>query len=163
MNYWIIKSEPFKYSWQQMQEDGSTYWDGVRSYAARIFLNEMKKGDLCLFYHSNEGKEIVGITRVIKESYQDPTTDDERWVAVDVEAVCSLNEPVTLAQLKADDLLKDIVSRHNADCFAVLVDHGSHVAMSTVKFVEHGCHACAPRYVDHTLCVVFEVFGGNVG
>jgi predicted RNA-binding protein with PUA-like domain len=108
MNYWVIKSEPFKYSWQQMTEDGTTYWDGVRSYAARIFMYDMKIGDYALFYHSNEGKEIVGITQVVKEHYQDPTTDDDRWVAVDVKAVCSLTTPITLAQLKADDLLKEM-------------------------------------------------------
>ncbi len=108
MNYWLIKSEPFKYSWQQMLDDGTTYWDGVRSYAARIFLREMKIGDLCLFYHSNEGKEIVGITEVVKEQYQDPTTDDDRWVAVDVKAIKSLNRNITLAELKADDMLKEM-------------------------------------------------------
>ena len=108
VKYWLIKSEPFKYSWEQMTADGTTYWDGVRSYAARIFLYEMKKGDLCLFYHSNEGKEIVGICEVIKESYQDPTTDDDRWVAVDVKAVCPLHKPIDLASLKADPLLKDM-------------------------------------------------------
>ena len=103
MNYWLIKSEPYKYSWDQMVADGSTYWDGVRSYGARIQLRAMQNGDICLFYHSNEGKEIVGITRVIKEAYQDPTTDDDRWVAVDVEAIKPLNKSVTLAQIKADD------------------------------------------------------------
>lgn len=108
MKYWLIKSEPFKYSWDQMVSDGTTYWDGVRSYAARIFLYEMEEGDLCLFYHSNEGKEIVGITEVVKESYQDPTTDDERWVAVDVKAVKALNRPIPLSELKADELLKEM-------------------------------------------------------
>jgi predicted RNA-binding protein with PUA-like domain len=108
MNYWLIKSEPFKYSWSQMQEDGTTYWDGVRSYAARIFLKEMKASDLCLFYHSNEGKEIVGITKVVKEHYQDPTTEDDRWVAVDVEAVKSLSKPISLSTLKADATLKEM-------------------------------------------------------
>ena len=108
MKYWLIKSEPFKYSWDQMVEDGSTYWDGVRSYAARIFLNEMEVGDFCLFYHSNEGKEIVGITEVTKASYQDPTTDDERWVAVDVKAIKTLSQPIRLAQLKGDDILKEM-------------------------------------------------------
>ncbi|MFY0643662.1 MAG: EVE domain-containing protein [Bacteroidia bacterium] len=108
MNYWLIKSEPFKYSWDEMVNDKTTYWDGVRSYAARIFLYDMKVGDLCLFYHSNEGKEIVGITEVVKESYQDPTTDDERWVAVDVKAVKPLAQAVTLAELKADPLLKEM-------------------------------------------------------
>lgn len=108
MKYWLIKSEPFKYSWDQLVKDGSTYWDGVRSYAARIFLNEMKKGDLCLFYHSNEGLEIVGICRIIKEAYQDPTTDDERWVAVDVEAVQALSNPISLQELKDDSLLQQM-------------------------------------------------------
>ena len=108
MNYWLIKSEPYKYSWDQMVADGSTYWDGVRSYPARAHLKAMKNGDLCLFYHSNEGKEIVGITRVIKEAYQDPTTEDEKWVAVDVEVVKPLNSSVTLAQIKSNDTLANM-------------------------------------------------------
>jgi predicted RNA-binding protein with PUA-like domain len=108
MKYWLIKSEPFKYSWTQMMNDGSTYWDGVRSYAARIFLYEMELGDLCLFYHSNEGKEIVGICEVIKTSYQDPTTDDDRWVAVDVKAVKALSKSINLETLKADILLSNM-------------------------------------------------------
>lgn len=108
MNYWLIKSEPYKYSWDQMVADGSTYWDGVRSYPARVHLRAMKNGDLCLFYHSNEGKEIVGITRVIKEAYQDPTTDDEKWVAVDVEVVKPLNNSVTLAQIKSNYTLANM-------------------------------------------------------
>lgn len=105
MNYWLIKSEPFKYSWDQMVEDGSTYWDGVRSYPARIQLRAMKDGDICFFYHSNVGKEIVGLCRVIKEAYQDPTTDDEKWVAVDVQAIKPLKKTVTLAQIKANETL----------------------------------------------------------
>jgi predicted RNA-binding protein with PUA-like domain len=108
MNYWLIKSEPYKYSWDQMAVDGSTYWDGVRSYPARVHLRAMKNGDICLFYHSNEGKEIVGITRVIKEAYQDPTTEDEKWVAVDVEAIKPLNKSVTLAQIKSNDILANM-------------------------------------------------------
>jgi predicted RNA-binding protein with PUA-like domain len=108
MNYWLIKSEPYKYSWDKMQEDGETFWDGVRNYSARIFLREMKTGDLCFFYHSNEGKEIVGITEITKTAYQDPTTDDNRWVAVDVKYVKSLNKSITLAQLKEDELLKEM-------------------------------------------------------
>ena len=108
MNYWLIKSEPYKYSWDQMVADGSTYWDGVRSYPARVHLKAIKNGDLCLFYHSNEGKEIVGITRVIKEAYQDPTTEDEKWVAVDVEVVKPLNSSVTLAQIKSNDTLANM-------------------------------------------------------
>jgi predicted RNA-binding protein with PUA-like domain len=75
VNHWLIKSEPFKYSWSQFEKDQSTFWDGVRNFQARNNLRDMKKGDLCLFYHSNEGKEVVGIAEVIKEHYQDPTTD----------------------------------------------------------------------------------------
>ncbi|MDG2455767.1 MAG: EVE domain-containing protein [Bacteroidia bacterium] len=108
MNYWLIKSEPFKYSWDQMVEDNSTYWDGVRSYPARIQLRAMRDGDICFFYHSNVGKEIVGLCRVIKEAYQDPTTDDEKWVAVDVQTIKPLNKPVTLAQIKANENLANM-------------------------------------------------------
>jgi predicted RNA-binding protein with PUA-like domain len=108
MNYWLIKSEPFKYSWDQMVEDDSTYWDGVRSYPARIQLRAMRDGDICFFYHSNVGKEIVGLCRVIKEAYQDPTTDDEKWVAVDVQTIKPLNKNVTLAQIKANETLSNM-------------------------------------------------------
>ena len=103
--YWLIKSEPFKYSWDQFVEDGSTYWDGVRNYQARNNLKEMRKGDRALYYHSNEGKEVVGVAEVIKESYQDPTTDDERWVVVDLKPLKKLKRPVTLVQIKADPRL----------------------------------------------------------
>lgn len=102
MNYWLIKSEPFKYSWEQFEADNQTFWDGVRNYAARNNLRSMQKGDLALWYHSNEGLEIVGIAEVIKEAYQDPTTDDANWVAVDFKPYKKLNQPVALATLKAD-------------------------------------------------------------
>ena len=108
MNYWLIKSEPFKYSWDQFVKDGKTFWDGVRNYQARNNLREMKKGDLVLFYHSNEGKEVVGIAKVVDESYQDPTTDDTNWLVVDFSPVEPLKKPVTLAQIKADEKLKGI-------------------------------------------------------
>lgn len=108
MNYWLIKSEPFKYSWDELLADKSTYWDGVRNYAARLNLRAMKVGDHCLFYHSNKGLEIVGIAKVIKEAYQDPTTDDDRWVAVDVEALETLKRPVSLKEIKANDKLQDM-------------------------------------------------------
>lgn len=100
MNYWLVKSEPFKYSWEQFLKDGKTHWDGVRNYAARNNLQEMKKGDKVLFYHSNEGLCIVGIAEVAKESYPDPTIDDARWVAVDLKPVKTLKQPVTLADMK---------------------------------------------------------------
>ncbi len=108
MNYWLVKSEPFKYSWDDLVNDGSTYWDGVRNYQARNNLKAMKKGDLVLYYHSNEGKEVVGVAKVTKEFYQDPTTDDNRWVVVDVEPVNKLNKPVTLADIKQEPRLEDI-------------------------------------------------------
>ena len=82
MKYWLVKSEPYKYAWSDLQKDGWTYWDGVRNYQARNNLRAMQMGDQVLYYHSNEGMEIVGIARVIKEAYQDPTTDDERWSVV---------------------------------------------------------------------------------
>lgn len=108
MAYWLIKSEPFKYSWEQFEKDGQTFWDGVRNYAARNHLKAMKKGDLVFFYHSNEGTEIVGIAKVAKEAYQDPTTDDEAWVVVDFKPYKKLKKPVTLAQVKAEKQLADM-------------------------------------------------------
>lgn len=108
MKYWLVKSEPHKYSWEKFNEDGRTFWDGVRNYQARNNLREMKEGDLTLFYHSNEGKEVVGIAKIVREAYQDPTTDDTNWVVVELEPVEALKKPVTLAQIKADPMLKDI-------------------------------------------------------
>lgn len=108
MNYFLVKSEPDAYSWDQLNEDGSTFWDGVRNYQARNNLKAMKKGDLLLYYHSNIGKEVVGVARVIKEYYQDPTTDDDRWVAVDIEPVEALKNPVTLKAIKEDSFLQDM-------------------------------------------------------
>ena len=108
MNYFLVKSEPFKYSWEQFNKDGETFWDGVRNYQARNNLKAMKEGDLVLFYHSNEGKEVVGIAKVVKEFYQDPTTDDERWVVVDLSPVETFTVPVTLEAIKADPLLQDV-------------------------------------------------------
>lgn len=108
MNYFLVKSEPFKYSWSQFLKDKRTFWDGVRNYQARNNLKEMKEGDLVLFYHSNEGKEVVGIAKVVKEFYQDPTTEDPNWVVVDLAPVETLKKTVTLAQIKADAYLQDI-------------------------------------------------------
>jgi predicted RNA-binding protein with PUA-like domain len=108
MNYWLVKSEPGKYSWRQFLKDKRTFWDGVRNYQARNNLQAMKKGDQVLFYHSNEGLAVVGIARVVKEAYQDPTTADERWVAVDIEPVETLNTPVTLSEMKQEKRLQNI-------------------------------------------------------
>ena len=106
--HWLAKSEPDKYSWDQFVSDGSTYWDGVRNAQARNNLAAMRKGDAVLFYHSNEGREVVGVARVTREAYQDPTTDDARWVVVDLEPVAPLPKPVTLAAIKADAKLAEI-------------------------------------------------------
>ncbi len=108
MAYWLIKSEPFTYSWEQFVKDKETFWDGVRNYAARNNLKAMKKGDEVFFYHSNEGVEIVGIAKVTKVAYQDPTTDDERWVAVNFAPKKKLKKPVTLAQIKAEPKLANM-------------------------------------------------------
>lgn len=108
MKYWLVKSEPFKYSWDDFLKDGWTYWDGVRNYQARNNLQSMKTGDLVLYYHSNEGLEVVGIAEVIKEAYQDPTTDDGRWVAVDLKPQETFKNPVSLSEIKMDRRLKNI-------------------------------------------------------
>lgn len=108
MAYWLIKSEPFKYSWDQLIQDKRTFWDGVRNYGARNNLRAMKKGDLAFFYHSNEGVEIVGIVQIVKESYPDPTTDDPNWVVVDVKPHQKLKNPVTLAAVKAEKKLANM-------------------------------------------------------
>lgn len=106
-SYWLIKSEPSVYAFNQLKKDGETSWDGVRNFEARNNLRAMKKGDLAFFYHSNEGKEIVGIAKVVKEAYQDRTTDED-WSAVDFAPVKALAVPVTLAQAKADKLLSQM-------------------------------------------------------
>lgn len=105
MAYWLIKSEPFKYSWDQLVADKKTFWDGVRNYAARNNMKAMKKGDELFFYHSNEGLEIIGVAKVVKEFYQDPTTDEQAWVSVDVAPVRKLKKAVSLAQIKAEPRL----------------------------------------------------------
>lgn len=108
MNFWLIKSEPFKYSWQQFQKDQQTFWDGVRNYQARNNLMAMELGDLCLFYHSNEGKEVVGVAEVVKTHYPDPTTDETAWVVVDLKPSYQLKTPVSLSTMKSDPRLSSI-------------------------------------------------------
>ncbi len=108
MNYWLIKSEPFKYSWEQFEQEGLTMWDGVRNYGARNNLRSMKKGDLAFWYHSNEGMEIVGIAKVVKEAYQDPTTDNPAWLVVDFKPLKKLKVPVSLQVLKQDPRLTNM-------------------------------------------------------
>ncbi len=108
MQYWLIKSEPVKYSWEKFLKDKKTGWDGVRNYAARNNLRSMKKGDLAFFYHSNDGLNIVGIAKVVKEHYQDPTTEETAWLAVDFEPYKTLKTPVSLEEIKKDPLLKNM-------------------------------------------------------
>lgn len=108
MNYWLIKSEPFKYCWDEFVKDKVTHWDGVRNYLARNHLKAMKKGDRVFFYHSNEGLEIVGIAIVVKEFYQDPTTPEPAWVVVDLSPVKKLKKAVTLVQVKAEKSLQEM-------------------------------------------------------
>ena len=108
MAYWLLKSEPFKYSWDQLVKDKKTHWDGVRNYLARNHLKTMKKGNKIFFYHSNEGLEIVGIAKVVKEYYQDPTTPEPAWVVVDIAPVKKLKKAVTLTQVKAEKDLQEM-------------------------------------------------------
>jgi predicted RNA-binding protein with PUA-like domain len=108
MNYWLVKSEPFKYAFEQLLIDKKTCWDGVRNYGARNNLRAMEKGDLVLFYHSNEGLAIVGIAKVVKTHYQDPTSEDPNWLAVDLAPVRKLKHPVGLAQIKANKDLSNM-------------------------------------------------------
>jgi predicted RNA-binding protein with PUA-like domain len=108
MAYWLVKSEPSVYSWEQFVKEKETCWSGIRNYAARLHLRNMKKGDLVLYYHSNEGTEIVGIAKISKEAYQDPTTEDDRWSAVDIKAFKKLKKPVSLEQIKKDKRLANM-------------------------------------------------------
>jgi len=108
MNYWMVKSEPFKYSWEQFAQDRQAVWDGVRNYQARNNLRAMQKGDLVLFYHSNEGLCVVGIAKVFKTAYQDPTTDDTNWLAVTLKPFKKLKTPVELKTMKADRKLSNL-------------------------------------------------------
>lgn len=108
MNYWLVKSEPGAYSWQQFEKDKRTLWDGVRNYQARNNLKKMQEGDLVLFYHSVSEKQVMGIARVAREHYPDPTTDDDRWVVVDLVPEQAFRKPVTLAEVKSDPRLENI-------------------------------------------------------
>ncbi|HEU5071403.1 MAG TPA: EVE domain-containing protein [Verrucomicrobiae bacterium] len=109
MNYWLVKSEPDAYAWATFVKDGRTAWTGVRNFAARIHLRAMKKGDTVFYYHSNEGKEVVGVARVIKEFYPDATAEEGDWSCVDLQPVKPLVQPVTLSQIKGDAVLKEML------------------------------------------------------
>lgn len=114
MNYWLMKSEPGTYSWDDLVKDKRTHWDGVRNYQARNNMKEMKKGDLALFYHSVKEKTVVGIAEIVKEYYPDPSTSDDRWVVVDVAPQQALQKPVKLEEIKADERLEQMVLVRNS-------------------------------------------------
>ena len=107
--YWLVKTEPNAYSWDDLVEDGWTYWDGIRNYEARNNLRKMAVGDMLLYYHSGRSRTVVGVAEVTREHYQDPTTDDQRWSAVDIKPVQALTRPVTLAEIKQDSRLSEMV------------------------------------------------------
>jgi predicted RNA-binding protein with PUA-like domain len=109
MNYWLVKSEPETYSWSEFVKDGKTAWTGVRNFAARLHLRAMKSGDRIFFYHSGEEKSVIGLGRVVKEFYPDATADEGDWSCVDLAAEKALARPVTLAEIKADKILKEMV------------------------------------------------------
>ena len=108
VSFWLVKQEPSQYSWETFVKDGETYWDGVRNYQARNNLQSMKKGDLVFFYHSVTGKDIKGIAKVTREAYPDPTSDDSRWVVVNLKPLKTLTHPVTLEQIKVHKDLQEI-------------------------------------------------------
>jgi len=108
MAYWLVKSEPDVYSWDTFVAEKRTFWNGVRNYQARNNMQAMRKGDTVLFYHSNEERQIMGLSTVVKEAYQDPTTDDPAWVVVDLKAGKKLKTPVTLVRIKQTPGLENI-------------------------------------------------------
>lgn len=134
--YWLIKSEPSVYAYARLEKDGRTEWTGVRSFEARNNLRAMKPGDLCLYYHSNEGKAVVGVARVLTEPGPDPTAPGEDWASVDVGPVVALEEPVTLATIKATRELKDfpLITRSRLSVAPTTAEHFKHIlALSGTK------------------------------
>ncbi|WP_372054993.1 EVE domain-containing protein [Tistrella mobilis] len=129
MARWLVKSEPFKYSWDRMVADGRTHWDGVRNHQASANLKAMKMGDRAFFYHSNEGKEIVGVVEIIREYYPDPSDEKGRFGMVDVAPVTAVGRPVTLAEIKADPALEGIalVRQSRLSVMPVSDEHWDHI------------------------------------
>ncbi len=127
--YWLVKSEPDAFSWAQQQANDIEPWTGVRNYAARNHLRAMRVGDLCFFYHSNQGRQIVGIVRVVRAAYPDPTATEGDWSAVDMQAVATLPEPVTLATMKQDPALAglDLLRQSRLSVMPVRAAHWHHI------------------------------------
>ena len=134
--YWLIKSEPSVYPYEQLVKEGKTDWTGVRSFEARNNLRAMKPGDLCLYYHSNEGKAVVGVARVLTGPGPDPTAPGEDWASVSVGPLVALQEPVTLATIKATRELKELplITRSRVSVVPVTAEHFKHIlAMGRTK------------------------------
>lgn len=112
--FWLVKQEPESYSWETFRKDGRTEWTGVRNFQARNNLRSMKKGDVVFYYHSGDDKQVVGIAKVAKEAYVDPTADEGDWSAVDLQPVKPFKQPVTLAQIKADSAMKEMALVRNS-------------------------------------------------
>jgi predicted RNA-binding protein with PUA-like domain len=129
MNYWLIKSEPSTYSIDMLKSDKQTFWSGVRNYAARNNMQAMKKGDICLFYHSVVDPAVVGLAKVVKEAYQDPTTEEAAWVVVDVAFIKKFKTPVTLPQIKKDETLArmDLIRLSRLSVQAVKKEEYEHI------------------------------------
>jgi predicted RNA-binding protein with PUA-like domain len=132
MAYWLVKSEPFKYSWSQMVADGRTHWDGVRNYQAANNLKAMQVGDRAFFYHSNEGKEIVGVVEIARTAYPDPSDETGRFVMVDVKPVEPVPKPVTLVAIKADPRLADFALVRQSRLSVVPVKDGEWAILSAM-------------------------------
>lgn len=126
MNYWLVKSEPASYSWEKFVKEGSTSWTGVRNFQARNNLRAMKKGDHVFFYHSVTGKQIVGLAKVAKEAYADPTAKEGDWSAVDLAPLKPLKNPISLEQVKADATLAKMALVRNSRISAVPVNEAEH-------------------------------------
>jgi predicted RNA-binding protein with PUA-like domain len=139
--HFLVKSEPFKYAFAQLVADGRAVWDGVRNYEARNNLRAMREGDLLLFYHSNEGKAVVGVAKVAREAYPDSTAPGEDWSVVDVEPVCSLVEAVTLDQIRSEPALSELalLKRSRLSVVPVSSAHFEHIlAMGHTKLPTAG-------------------------
>ncbi len=127
--HWLIKSEPAKYSWAQLEKDGRTHWDGVRNFEARNHIRAMKEGDFCLFYHSNDGKVVVGVAKVVKEAYPDPSAPGEDWSAVDVAPLKPIKHPVSLDVIKSEPSLIEmaLLKRSRLSVVPVTKDQFDHI------------------------------------
>jgi predicted RNA-binding protein with PUA-like domain len=127
--YWLVKSEPDAFSWDQLVERGVEPWTGVRNHSAKLHLKSMRIGDRAFFYHSNVGKEVVGVAEVVREAYPDPTAETGDWVAVDMKAVAPIPHPVTLAAMKADPALEGLalIRQSRLSVVPVSAEHWRHI------------------------------------